>query len=149
MVVDEQDVDARFNITMLEGVVEEDDIDVFDVISAGQLLDTPCTFFVYGYGDVWELCFHLVRFVTDGADGRIVTGQHEADGLTLIAPAQHGHLRLIFQQTDQVFHMGGLAGAADGDISDGDDRCAVWPAFQDAHLKEQVPKTDSQAVEPT
>ena len=149
VVVDEQDVDARFHIAVLEGIVEEDDIDVLDVISAGQLIDATSTFLVHGHGDVGKLGLHLVRFVADGADGRIVTGQHKTTGLTLIAPAQNGHLRLIFQQTDEVFHMGGLAGAADGDITDGDDRRAERPAFQDAHLEEQVSETDAQAVEPT
>jgi hypothetical protein len=45
--------------------------------------------------------------------------------------------------------MGGLASAADGDITDGDDWRAERAAFQDAHLEEQVPETDAQAVEPT
>ena len=33
VVVDEQDVDARFHIAVLEGIVEEDDIDVLPLVS--------------------------------------------------------------------------------------------------------------------
>ena len=149
VIVDEQDVDARFHIAVLEGIVEEDDIDVLDIVPAGQLLNAPGAFLVHRYGNIGELRLHLVWLVTDGTDGRIVTSQHETTGLAFIAPAQHSHLRPVFQQTDQVFHMGCLSGAADGDVTDGDDRCAVRTAFQDAHLEEQVPKTDAQAVKPT
>jgi len=148
VVVDEQDVDARFHIAVLEGIVEEDDIDVLDIVPAGQLLDASGAFLVHRYGNIRELRFHLVWLVADGADGCIVTSQHETAGLTFIAPAQHGHFRMVLQQTDQVFHMWGLAGAADGDVTDGDDRCTVRTAFQDAHLEEQVPETDAQTVEP-
>ena len=95
VVVDEQDIDARLHIAMLEGVVKEDDVDVFGIFSIGQVLDAPCPFLVHGHGDISELGLHLVRLVADGAGCRILTGQHEAAGLALIAPAQDGHLGLV------------------------------------------------------
>ena len=44
--------------------------------------------------------------------------------------------------------MGCLSGAADGDVTDGDDRCAVRTAFQNAHLEECIPDANDQSVEP-
>ena len=45
--------------------------------------------------------------------------------------------------------MGCLTRAANGDVTDGDDRCLVGTAFQDTHLEEQVPEAHADAVKPT
>ena len=143
MVVDEQNVNARLHITVLEGIIEQNDIDILYILSAGQPLDAPCPFLVYGYGDVRELGLHLVWLIADGAGRCFLASQHESAGLALIASAQHGYLGFVFQQPDQILHMRCFTSTSDGDISDRDDRCAIRTALQNTHLEEQVPETDA------
>ena len=136
VIVDEQDIDAWFHISVLEGIVEENDIDILNIFSTGQILDAPCTFPIHSHGDVGELRLHLIWLIPDGADSRVLVCQHKPFGLTLIASAQHGDLRLILQQSDQILHMGCLSRSADGDVTHGDDGNVEGPTFQDTHLKE-------------
>ena len=148
VVVYEQYIDARLHIPVLESVVEQDDINVFDVFPAGQLVDAVCAFPIHGHRDIGELGLHLVGFVTDAPDRRLLSGQYKSVALAFVAPAQYRHLRPVFQKPYEVFHVGCLAGTADGDVADRDDRNGKRPALQDTHVEEQVPETDAQPVEP-
>ena len=96
-----------------------------------------------------EFLEYLERLVANVAHGGVLLCQYETVALTFVAPAEHGYIRLVFQQMNEVFHMGCLACAADGDIANGDDGHLIGVALQDAHLEEHIPESHSQAVEPT
>ena len=148
VVVDEQDIDAGLHIAVLESIIEQDDVYVFDVFPAGQFVNAVCTFLVDGHRDIGKLGLHLVGFVTDALDRRLFSGQYKSVALAFVAPAQYRHLRLVFQKPYEVFHVGRLASTADGDVADGNDGNVKRPALQDTHVEEQVPEADAQFVEP-
>ena len=148
VIVDEQNIDAWLHIAVLEGVVEEDDVNAFDAFPVGQFVDASCTFSIHSHRDVGELGLHLIGLVTDVVDRRVLIGQHKPVTLSFVAPTQHSYLRMVFQQSYEVFHMGCLACATNSDVTHGDDRNGEGTAFQDAHLEEQVPEADTEPVEP-
>ena len=149
VIVDEQDIDAGLHIAVLEGIVKKNDVSAFRLFSACQMINPPGSLPVYSYCDIGEFGLHLIGLVTDVVDCRILVGQYKTVTHAFVAPAQHGHLGAVFQESYEVFHMGRLASPANGDVSDGNDRHVEGAAFQDAHLKEQVPEPDAQPVKPT
>ena len=149
VIVNEQDIDAGLHIAVLEGIVKKNDVSAFRLFSACQMINPPGSLPVYSYCDIGEFGLHLIGLVTDVVDCRILAGQYKTVTLAFVAPAQHGHLGAVFQESYEVFHMGRLASPAHGDIAHGDDRHGKGATLQNAHLEEQVPETDSQAVEPT
>ncbi len=148
VVVDEQDVDARFDVSVLEGIVEEDDIRVLCLVVAGQFVDAVTAVLVYGDVYVRVLLLHLIRFVTDVAHRRVAVSQDVAAALPLVAAAEHCHLHLVCQEAHQVFHMRCLSGTAHGDVSDGDDGNVETAAFQHSEVEKLVPEADAHSVEP-
>ena len=118
---------------MLEGVVEQYYVDgAFLAVVLGQLLYASCALLVDGNRYLWKFLLHLVSLVANHRHGRILPGNEEAPALPLVAPTEHGHSRLVFQQADKVFHMRCLSSATDGDVADGDDGCLIGTAFQDS-----------------
>ena len=148
MVVDEQDVDAWFYIPVLEGVVEQYDIDCLIGLVLSEPVDAAGALAVDSNGDVGELLLHLIRLIADHAHGRLGIGEHKSVALTFIAATEHSHVGLVFQQSYQILYMGCLASATDGDVANGDDGYGKRPALQDTHLKEHVPEADAQTVKP-
>ena len=149
MVVDEQDVDAGFHLPVLEGVVEEDDIDIGVLaVVLGQTADAIGAAMVDGDSHLRELLLHLERFVADVAHLRGVVGDDKTAGLALVATTQHGKAQVILQQAYEVFHVGRLAGAANGDVADGDDGRLERAALPQPRVKEEIADVDAQAVEP-
>ena len=126
---------------MLEGIVEEDDVEL--LVVGRQLLDAPDPLLVDSYADVGELLLHLERLVTNLALGHLFRGQQVSVGLALIAPAEYSHMELVLQQSDEVFHMGRLASAPDSDVTDGDDGHLEILTFQDSHVETEIPESDA------
>ena len=85
MIVDEQDVDARFHIAMLEGVVEEDDVDILGLFVMGEAVDAVGALLVHGDIDVRKLLLHLEGLVANPRHGRGGIGEDIAFRLALIA----------------------------------------------------------------
>jgi len=115
VIVYEQDVDAGFDITVLEGIVEQDDVKVLVIVC--QQVNAPTAVLVDGYRYLREFLLHLIRLVTDFRHGRLGRGQHKALALALIAATEYGHTELVFQQSDEVLYMWRLSRSANGDIA--------------------------------
>ena len=90
VVVDQQDVDARLYVAMLEGIVEQDDVET--AVLFGQYLYAVHAFHVHRYDGVGILPLHLERLVANVAHGAVLVGDDESLRLSLIAPAEHGNL---------------------------------------------------------
>ena len=150
VIVYQQDIQSGFDITMLIGIIEEDGIYLFlGVRPTGQMLDASFPFGIDGHIDSRIFLFHLIGLVAKVAQGRLGRGQQETSAFPLVAAAQYCHVEMAFQQSDQIFHVGRFPRAAYGDVTHRDDRCRVGALFQDSHLKEKVPESHAQAVEPT
>ena len=148
VVVDEQDVDAGLYIAVLVGVVEQDDVGVLSTHVGSNALDAVAALAVDDHMDVGKLLHHLIGLVANVAGGALLVGKHVAPALALVATTEHGYLHLVAQQTDEVLHMGRLAGASHRDVADGDDGDVVALALQDTELEHLVPESHPEAVEP-
>ena len=149
MVVDEHDVNTRLHISVLEGIVEQDDVGLAVLVATCQLCDATGALTVNGYGNIREFGLHLEGFVADVPDRGVLVSPKEAVGLALVASAEHCHLEIVLQQTDEIFHVRCLPRAAHSDVAHGDDRYVEGADFQNAHFEEHIPETDSQSVKPT
>ncbi len=127
MVVNEQDIDARFDIAVLVCVVEKDDIGVPCGLVGGQPGYAFAAILVHCDIDMGKFVFHLVRLVPNEAHRGVVLGQQIAVALALIAPAKHRHLSLVLEQSDEILDMWGLARAAHSDVAHRDDRHGEAP----------------------
>ena len=107
---------------MLEGIVEEDDVDLLACLAIDELLDTAYAITVDSHRDVWKLLEHLIGLIADFPHRSILIGQYETVTLALITAAEDGYVHVILQQADEIFHVRRLACAAYSDVSYGDDR---------------------------
>ena len=121
MIVHEQNVDARLDVTVLECIIEEDDVDLLACLAIDELLDTAYAITVDSHRDVGKLLKHLIGFVADVPHRRILIGQYETVALALITAAEDGYVHVILQQADEIFHVRRLACAAHSDVAYGDD----------------------------
>ena len=103
---------------------------------------------VDGNGDVLELLLHLVGLVANLGHRGLVVGLDEPLALALIAPAQHRHIELVLQQTNQILHMRCLARTAYGDVAHADDGYLEGTRLQHPHFKQGVARLHCQAVNP-
>ena len=133
---------------MLEGVVEDDGVDIFSSLSARQLLNASGTLLIDSHRDAGELAMYLVGLVTDITTAGVVVGKYETLSLSLVAATEHGYVHLVFQEANEVFDVRRLARSSNRDVTYGNDRCGVGTALQDARLEEHVPDSDAYAVKP-
>ena len=148
MVIHEQDVDARLDIAVLEGIVEQDHVGFLGFFIVGEPIDAMAAFLVHRHKDVGKLLLHLIGLVSDVLHPRVLVSQHISPTLALVATAENGHLCPMLQQTDKVFHMRGLARAAHGDIAHRDDRGLEAAALQNAQFEQLVSQPHPQSVKP-
>ena len=146
MIVHEQDIDAGLDVAVLEGIVEQHDVDA--TVDPYERLDAMHALLVDRHDGLGEFQLHLHRLVSNVACRRTRPGQHEALRLALIAPAEYGHLGLMLQQLDEILDMRGLTSAAHGDVAHRDDGHAEVAALHDSHVKEEIPDAHTQPVEP-
>ena len=121
VIVHEQNVDARLDVTVLECIIEEDDVDLLACLAIDELLDTAYAITVDSHRDVGKLLKHLIGFVADVPHRSILIGQYETVALALITAAEDGYVHVILQQADEIFHVRRLACAAHSDVAYGDD----------------------------
>ena len=105
---------------MLEGVVEQDDIE-FGILFC-QHVNTMTAFPVDSNGDTREFLLHLIGFVAYFGHSGLFVGLDKSPALALVAPAEHSDMELVLQQTYQILYMWRLARAANSDIAYADDR---------------------------
>ena len=149
VVVHQQDINPRFDIAVLEGIIEEYHVDIFPGHTFfGQPVNTSCAFGIHRDLHLREFLFHLIRFITNVLQGCIRLGQHETAGLAFIATAEYRHVDLVFQQPHQIFDMGCLARATHGDVTHRDDRNGIGTAFQDVHLEKHIPELHDATIQP-
>ncbi len=122
---------------MLKRVIEYYQVDFG--VDAQQLLDSGATVFADGHGYVApEFLVDLVWLVADVEGGGAAGSKHETSGLALVAARYHADAVFEFQQVEDVFDVGGLACAADGEVAHHHDRHVKLALFQDAPLEHQV-----------
>ena len=97
MVIDQQNVDASFDVTVLESIVEQDHVDILASLTVDETTDATRPFFIHSDGDIRELLLHLERFVTDIVHRRVVAGQHETTALPFVATTEDSEVCLVFQ----------------------------------------------------
>ena len=148
VIVDEQDIDAWFDIAVLVGIVEKDDIDIVRRLVMCHPVYALTPVLVYSNVDIGEFLFHLIRLVTDLACCCLVIGEDITLALTLIATREHAHPHHISQQSDKIFHMRCLARSAHRDVANGNDRYGKGPLFKHSKVKKPVAKAYAQAIKP-
>ena len=146
VVVDQQDVDAGLDITVLEGVVQEYDIDILVILH--QRIDAMTAVLVDSHDDIAELLLHLVRFVANLWHRGLCRSLYETSALTLVAATEHGGVEGVFQQADEILHMGCLATAPNGDVAYCNDRDVESTTLQHTDVEERVPEIGNDAIEP-
>ena len=149
MVIYEQDIDAWFDVAVLICVVEQDHIGVVGGLVGGQSVYSFAAVFIYCDIDIGKLALHLVGFVAYHSHGRVVIGQKVAPTFALIASAEYCYFGLVLQQSDEIFHMWGLARASHGDVAHRNHGHTEAPTAQQTQLKELVARPYCQPIEPT
>ena len=65
MVIHQQDAQSRSHVTVLKGIVQQDDFRIGRSLRGCKLADTPAAVSIYGHVNAGKLAGHLVRLVTD------------------------------------------------------------------------------------
>ncbi len=76
VIVDQQDVDARLDITMLESIIEQDDVHILCLLIMCEPFDATRPFPVDSHIETFELPLHLVRLIADLRHRGMVRGEH-------------------------------------------------------------------------
>ena len=121
MIVYKQDVDARFDIAVLKGIVEKDDVYVLHCRPVGKTANAVHTVSVDSHCHISKLLLHLHWLVAYAACRGFLVGNDESTAFTLIASAKHCHRSVFAQQRHKILHMGSLASATHRDVADRND----------------------------
>lgn len=146
VVVHQDDVDPGLDVAVLEGVVQYNQVHLR--MGFAQPLDPFDASFADGDGDVGVLEFDLFGFVADFLEGAGHCGEQETFGLPFVAAREDGDVEFAVEQLDEAFGVGGLAGAADGEVPHADDGDVEFAALQHAPVEQPVADVDHAAVEP-
>ena len=146
MVVDKQDVDAGLDVTVLESIVEQDDVDILVVFC--QFLYAMYAFLVNGDDGLGKLGLHLVRLVANIAGRGVLIGKQVTSCLSFIASAEHSHTHVILKQANQILNVRRFTRAAHCEIAHRDDGYAECVALQHSDIEEEVAKTHYRSVYP-
>ena len=95
MVVYQQDVDTGLYIAVLEGIVQQDDVDVLVVLH--QRVNAMTAVLVNCYDDIRIFLLHLEGFVTNLWHRSLCCGLYETAALALIASTEHSCAEGVFQ----------------------------------------------------
>ena len=117
MVVNQQNVDSRLYVTVLESVVKQYDVYLLVVLS--QHLNAVTTVLVDSNRHMRKLLLHLIGLVADLRHRGLGVSQHKAFALTLIAATENSYMENVLKHVDQIFNMWRLAGASYGDVAYG------------------------------
>ena len=148
VIVYKQYVDARFHISVLIGIVEQNHVNILSSLIIGETFDAVASSFVDSHIYVVKLMLHLIRLVANLRHWHIVVGKHIPPALALIATRQHGNLHLVVQEIDEIFHMGSLARTSHSDIAHGNNRYVITLALEYTDVKHPVAHTHPDAIEP-
>ena len=146
VIVYQQDVDARLDVAMLEGIVQQNDIQPF--VKCCQLVYSVTAILVDCHLHIWILLLHLIRLVADIEHRRVSPSQYKAFALSLVAATQHGNTELVLECLYQIFDMGCLARTSYRDVTYRNDRNIKGTALQYTDVEHRVPKVDAYAIEP-
>ena len=117
-VIHKEDIHPWLDVTMLEGVIKQDHVDSFlSIFAAEKILNPPCALLVYRHVDVLELLLHLIWLITDVSHRSVIIREQESPALSLVTPAEHSHMQLLFQQSDKILHMRRLACPSNSEIT--------------------------------
>ena len=95
MVVYQQDVDTGLYIAVLEGIVQQDDVDVLVVLH--QRVNAMTAVLVNCYDDIRIFLLHLEGLVTNLRHRSLCCGLYETAALALIASTEHSCAEGVFQ----------------------------------------------------
>ncbi len=79
----------------------------------------------------------------------VLVSKDKSMTLPFITSTEYRYVHLVFQEPDQIFHVGSLSGAAYCNITYRDDRRAIGVTLQETRLEEHVPEAHPQSVKPT
>ena len=85
MIINQKDIYTRFYITMLIGIIKEDDISILGCFIGGDAFNSITSVAIHSNTHVLELSVHLVRLITDIPHRGVLISKDESLGLALIA----------------------------------------------------------------
>ena len=146
MVVREQYIQPGFYVAVLESIVKKYDVGGYAVFQIQELADSFHTLGADGYGNVREFLFYLIRFVANIVGGAFRMRYEESFLLPLVSSAQNRHPVMLGEQLYEIFRMGCLPRAPNGDIPDTNDGNIKTDGLEYAFVKKEIPYVYSQSV---
>ena len=147
VVIHQQDVDPRFDITVLECIIQNNQVH-FGV----RLPQAPDPFdpaLADGHRNLRIFQLDLFGFVTDRPERRADIRKHEPARFAFVSARKHRYVIARCEIFDQVFRDGSLAGTADSEISDAYNRDIELFAPENLQVEKLVPDPDDQSVYPS
>ena len=138
MIVDQQDVDTRLYISMLISIVQQNHINILCLFICCQVCYPISSILVNSNIDMWELTFHLKRFITNFLHGGSFMGKYIALALAFVSTRQHSNFHQVAQEAHQIFHMRRLSRSTNSNIAHGDDGNIVCLLLENAHFKHLI-----------
>lgn len=148
VIVDKQYVYAGFDVSVLEGIVEQHHVDTSFRLVFGKPADAVTPVAVNGNGDVGKLLHHLIGLVADGACRGVLVGHDVATAFALVATAEHCHTAPVAQQVNEILNVRGLAGTTYGYVAYRDDRHVKTLGLEQSYIEQRVAYLYANAVEP-
>ena len=115
MVIHQEYIYARFDIAVLEGVVEQYYVELLVIIC--QQIYTFAAVFAHCHGNIGEFLLHLVWLVTYLGHRRVRICQYEALAFTLVSTTENCYPCRVLQESDKIFNVRGLPCSANSDIA--------------------------------
>ena len=144
----EQDREPAAQRTMLEGVIEDDHIQIGHL--SLELVNTPYAVLADSDGDVREGPVHLQCLVSDGLHRGSVIGHEESTRLAFVSARKHRRLVAVVQQElDDVRSHRSLARTTDRQVTHTDCRHRHGEGRQEMLVVQPVPDRDAYTEEGT
>ena len=117
-IVGNEYVEAGLYGAVLVGIVEDDNVYIGPALQQGG--NAYHAFFGHANDELGKLEVVLHGLIANAEGIGVKIGNEESVGMPLVAAAHGGYLKLVLEQGDEVFDMGGFAGAAGGEVAHGD-----------------------------
>ena len=148
MIVDEQNVYARFHVAVLVCVVEQNGVHVLCGFVSSESVDAVAAVLVDSHIDVLVFALHLERLVANFGHCGVLVGEQIAAALALVSAREHSHAELLMQQIDEIFHVWSLARAAHRYVAHRYYGYVEAAALLQSDIEHPIAQSHSQSVEP-
>ncbi len=141
----EHDGGRRFHISMLESIVEQDEVDIR--VKTPQLLNGLDAIFADSHRYLAiKFMVNLIGFVTDIGGFGVGGGEHKSLGLALVTTRKYRNMIIEPESLHEILDVWGLTRAAHGQIADGYHRNVKFVLRQDVVIKHLVAHIGNEAV---